>query len=83
MREFGCQVDIFDPWASPEEIKKEYKLDSFNDLSQLSGKKYDAVILAVAHEQFKTMDINSLRKNKSICFDIKSVLPADKVDGRL
>ena len=83
MREFGCQVDIFDPWASPEEIKKEYKLDSFNDLSQLNGKKYDAVILAVGHEQFKTMDINSLRKNKSICFDIKSVLPADKVDGRL
>ena len=83
MREFGCQVDIFDPWASPEEIKKEYKLDSFNDFAQLNGKKYDAVILAVAHEQFKTMDINSLRKNKSICFDIKSVLPADKVDGRL
>ncbi len=83
MREFGCQVDIFDPWASPEEIKKEYDLDSFNDLSQLNGKKYDAVILAVGHEQFKKMDIRIFQKSKSICFDIKSVLPADCVDGRL
>lgn len=83
MREFGCHVDIFDPWAEPEEIKKEYGLNSFNDLSQLKNKKYDAVILAVGHEEFKKIDITAFRNPRSICFDIKSVLPKDAVDGRL
>jgi UDP-N-acetyl-D-galactosamine dehydrogenase len=83
LQEFGCRVDIFDPWADPEDIRKEYQLESVNDFSQISGKKYDVIVLAVAHRQFLELDIAALKSSKAIVYDIKSVLPADLVDDRL
>ena len=83
LQEFGCDVEIFDPWADPEDIAKEYSLSSFNDVRQLADKKYDVIVLAVAHKEFFALDIRKLRKEKSIVFDIKSVLPREEVDARL
>ena len=83
MRDFGCIVDIFDPWADPEDIKKEYQLDSYSDLARISGKKYDVIVLAVAHREFLNMDISAFKSDLAIVYDIKSVLPADMVDDRL
>ena len=80
---FGCKVDIFDPWAAPEDIEKEYGLSAFSNAEQLAGKKYDVIVLAVSHKEFFTLDIKSLRKQRSIVFDIKSVLPEDEIDARL
>jgi UDP-N-acetyl-D-galactosamine dehydrogenase len=83
LQEFGCKVDIFDPWAAPEDIEKEYGLSAFSKIDQLKDKKYDVIVLAVAHKEFFELDIKSLRKENSIVFDIKSVLPKDEIDARL
>ena len=83
LEEFGCKVDIFDPWAESDEVKKAYGLNSVRTLADLQGKKYDAVVLAVAHREFATLDIGSLRGGDAVVFDIKGCLPRDIVDGRL
>jgi len=81
LEQYGIEVDIYDPWANPEEVMHEYRLES---LSGLNGKRYEAVILAVAHDQFKTLDITALASCESfVVYDIKGVLPRETVDGRL
>ena len=83
LQEFGCQVDIFDPWASPEEIALEYAVESISDAAELAEGKYDAVVLAVAHREFAGMDVKKLCAENAVVFDIKAILPRDMVDGRL
>lgn len=84
LKEFGCKVDIYDPWASQEEVKFEYGIETMKKDADIYAKKYDAVILAVSHEQFAEIDFDRLTNGrKSVIFDIKGFLPKDKVDGRL
>jgi len=83
LQEFGCQVDIFDPWAAPEEIAGEYGMSSVADPAQIAENKYDVIVLAVAHKEFLAMDISQFKKTQSIVFDIKSALPREIVDARL
>jgi UDP-N-acetyl-D-galactosamine dehydrogenase len=78
LEEFGCTVEIWDPWADAEEVQHEYGLS----LSKPSG-HYDAVVLAVAHRQFANIDIASMQNEKTIVFDVKGFLPHEIVDGRL
>lgn len=73
LQDFGCDIDVYDPWAKEEEVKYEYDL-SFQE--NLDLKKYETVILAVAHNEFKTLEINA-----KVIFDIKSVLINS--DGKL
>jgi len=81
LQQYGIEVDIYDPWANPEDVKHEYRLES---LSGLNGNHYEAIILAVAHDQFKTLDITALASCEScVVYDIKGVLPLESVDGRL
>lgn len=81
LRDYNMEVDIFDPWASTEEVKYEYNLDikSENELNA----PYDAVVLAVAHKEFLSMDLSKLRNGHSVLYDVKSILPVEMVDGRL
>ena len=84
LQEFGCKLDIYDPWASQEEVKLEYGIKTMPKNVDIYAKKYDAVILAVSHDQFAELDIDRLTNgNKSVIFDIKGFLPKDKVDARL
>ena len=76
LQEFGCNIDIYDPWANKEEVKREYNFKLQNNVETL---KYDAIVLAVAHNEFKTLDLRSI--DNSVVFDIKSII--DDVDGRL
>lgn len=83
LREFGVQVDVHDPWADPEEAAREYRLEL---VSQLSPQTYDAVVLTVAHQQYRKMhiaDVRALCKERSVVYDVKSVFPRDQVDGCL
>jgi len=83
LKSFDCQVDAFDPWANPEEVRHEYEIELLQVSSlrsQVSG--YDAIILAVAHDEFKEFDFSDRKKN-SVLFDIKAILPREVVDGRL
>ena len=77
---FGAKVDIFDPVADKEEVKKDLKIDLIKDYST---KQYSAIILAVAHEEFQSIDFENLKNDKTVIFDVKSVIPFTHIDGRL
>ncbi|TVZ59134.1 UDP-N-acetyl-D-galactosamine dehydrogenase [Flavobacteriaceae bacterium MAR_2010_105] len=79
---YQVQVDVYDPWASQEEVQDEYGLDLICSQNLLQS-AYDAVVLAVSHEAFKTLDISNLKSDIGIIFDVKSVLPKGMVDARL
>ena len=83
LEEFGCKVDILDPWAEPDEVKKAYGLDSVKSIADLQLKDYGAIVLAVSHREFSALDVGKLRGGNSVVFDIKGALPRDIVDGRL
>jgi len=83
LEEFGCQVDIFDPWADPAEVLKEYGLKSLTKPEQLHQKGYDAIVLAVSHREFATLDLSLYRNSNAIVYDIKGMLPKECTDGRL
>jgi UDP-N-acetyl-D-galactosamine dehydrogenase len=81
---FGATVDVYDPWADPAGVKHEYGLDILTKAP--APGTYDAIVLAVAHRQFQDMspaDIHGFGKPEHVLYDIKSLLPADQVDGRL
>jgi len=83
LQSFGCSVEIFDPWASPEEVRGEYQLHSVRSADELRADGYDAVVLAVAHREFLTLDAARFRRDNGVIFDIKGVLDRRIVDGRL
>ncbi len=78
LKEFGTNVEVYDPWADAEEVKREY---NYHLLETIDLKSYEAVILAVAHDKFKTLDLSA--NDSQVLFDIKSVIKSDAVDGRL
>ncbi len=83
LRRYNVLVDVHDPWVDPEDALKEYDIE-LTDSPQPGS--YDAVIIAVAHDQFKhagAKGIRSLCKPDGVLYDVKYVLPADAVDGRL
>ncbi len=86
LAEFGCQVAVCDPWADPDEVRHEYGLEllpdlDFGDESLLHA--YQAVVLAVAHEKFRTLDFSRIQPRTAVLFDIKAFLDRGQVDGRL
>ena len=80
---FHCNIDVYDPWIDKEESIREFGI---TPVEQPEPGKYDAVIIAVAHHQFKSMGITAIRalgKKNHVLYDIKYILPSEKVDGRL
>jgi UDP-N-acetyl-D-glucosamine/UDP-N-acetyl-D-galactosamine dehydrogenase len=77
---FGCQVEIYDPWANPEEVMHEYGVTITNTLS---NQKFSAAVLAVAHNEFLTLDYSHLLAENRVLFDVKAILPLEMVDARL
>ena len=80
LKEYSDNIDIYDPWANIEKVKAEYQINITNTLP---SKKYDAIILAVAHEQFKDIDFMNLKKEQGVIYDVKGILPRNIIDGRL
>ena len=78
---YGSIVEICDPIAKTEEVKKVYEINIKNDLSLLDFNEYSAIILAVAHEQFKELSISS--NMNMVLFDAKGFFPKEMVDARL
>lgn len=83
LEEFGCLVDIYDPWAESLEVEKEYGLKSHKNLQEFKENVYDAIILAVSHREFNGFDLSSYKNSNSVIFDIKGFFPKNEVDGRL
>lgn len=83
--EYTPNITVYDPWANPDAVKCEYGVNLRNDdISNLTG-QYDVVILGVAHDQFKGLDIRSLLKDKErgVVYDVKGILDRTVIDGRL
>ena len=83
LSEYDVQADVYDPWVSGEEAQHEYGISPVTALVPAS---YDAIIIAVAHDQFKAMGVTALRalgKPEHVLFDLKYVLPAEASDLRL
>ncbi|WP_148164055.1 Vi polysaccharide biosynthesis UDP-N-acetylglucosamine C-6 dehydrogenase TviB [Nitratiruptor sp. SB155-2] len=80
LQDFGIHVDVYDPWADKEEVEHEYGIELLEKSPEFND--YDAIILAVAHNQFKQLDF-SKRPESCVVYDIKGVLPKEVVDKRL
>ena len=81
LEEYTKNVAVYDPWANKENVKREYDIDIVSELP--TGEKFDAVILAVAHNQFKELDIKSLVVDNGVVYDVKGILDRTIIDGRL
>jgi len=80
LKEFGLLVDAYDYEANSKEVKQEYDINLIDEIKE----KYDGVLLAVAHNKFSMIDIESIKKDsKSVVFDLKGFLPRNQVDSRL
>jgi len=81
LKTFDICVDVFDPWADAEEVKHEYHIDIFDKNNKPDLNSYSAIILAVAHDEFKTLEL--AKSTDKVIYDVKAVLPLNEVDGRL
>ena len=80
LKEYNLNLTIYDPWVNPTVAMYEYGVEITNELPK---EKFDAVILGVAHNEFKTLDVPVLGKENSVVYDVKWLLPTDQPDGRL
>ena len=79
LEDYGINVTIYDPWANPLEVKKEYNLEN---LTKLPNQKFDAIILGVSHNEFLELDFDNLKNENAIIYDVKGVL-GKKADATL
>jgi len=79
--DFGANVDIYDPWASVQEVRHEYGVEIITKLD--TTKNYEAIVMAVAHDEFKEIDFEKYYTNGTVIFDAKAVVDRRWVDGRL
>ncbi len=80
---YNAKVDVYDPWANAEDARHEYGI---TPVTKLESGRYDALILAVAHDEFRAVGAEklcALDKTPCVLFDVKGMLPADQTDGRL
>jgi len=83
LKSYNCVVEVYDPWVNPEEALEEHAI---TPISTLKNDRYDAIILAVAHQQFKSMGANTIRalgRSESVLYDLKYVLLPQESDLRL
>jgi len=81
--DYHANVDVYDPWVNADDLAHEYGI---RPIDKPENGQYDAIVLAVAHDQFKAMGIDAIHalgKDQHILFDVKNILPAERVDGRL
>jgi len=80
LKEYDTNITIYDPWANPSTAKHEYGVEVTDTLP---AKKYDAVVLAVAHDEFKELNIKALLKDNAVVFDVKGFLDRGVFEERL
>ena len=80
LREYNVNIKVYDPWADPAIVRHEYGIDVINELPT---QKFDAIIVAVAHDKFSSINMPILLKDNHVLYDVKSILDRDTIDGRL
>jgi len=81
LHSYGMQVDIYDPWADPKEVKLEYGIDILTEYPE--GSEYETLILAVAHDRFKSINVKQWKDRGAIIFDVKGIIEKELVTARL
>ena len=81
LREYSVRITVYDPWASPEIVKREYDIEVTNLLPE--GKRFEAIVAAVAHDKFNTLDLLGLLASEHVVYDVKGNCPREMIDGRL
>jgi UDP-N-acetyl-D-glucosamine/UDP-N-acetyl-D-galactosamine dehydrogenase len=74
LKDFDCQVDVYDPIADPAEVKHEYAIDIISTKDKLTS-RYEGIMAAVAHDAFRDLDIDRLKGKNCVIFDVKNVIP--------
>jgi UDP-N-acetyl-D-galactosamine dehydrogenase len=82
LKSYQANVFVWDPWAEPATAQHEYGIETFRNLDG-NAAKYDAVILAVAHDEFRGINIRDLVNSRSVVYDVKGILNTDICDARL
>ncbi len=80
LKEYNLNLTIYDPWASPAIAMREYGIKIINELP---SEKFDVVVVGVAHDEFKKLDVKSFGKENFVLYDVKWTLSSEDVDGRL
>ncbi len=86
LQDYGIHVDVYDPWVNAAEAEEEYKISPLTELEDTQKAQYDAIVLAVAHEEFRQMGSEGLRamgKKNCLIYDLKYLLEAGLADIRL
>lgn len=83
LKEFGAEVDVFDPHAFHDEVEHEYGLRPLSEAVLKNLKAYDAYVITVSHDAFKEISWTDLDRTKKVIFDVKGLLPKEMSDGRL
>ncbi len=83
LAEYTSDITVYDPWADVEHVREEYGIEIASQLPTLGKQPYDAVILAVAHCEFLTLDVRALLRDNGVVYDVKGILPRDVADARL
>ncbi|MGB0178106.1 MAG: UDP binding domain-containing protein [Owenweeksia sp.] len=79
---YGCNVAVYDPWANKQEVEHEFGIKLISK-EELDKGAFKAVVLAVAHNEFKQIELDGLKDGDAVVYDVKGMLPKDAVDGRL
>lgn len=80
LKDYGCNVQVYDPWADRQEVSRKFGLELIPDIGQ---QPYEAIVLVVAHNDFLSFPFREMKKEKTVIYDVKGVLPVEIVDGRL
>ena len=80
LKEFDVNITVYDPWVNPVIAEREYSVRITNELP---SERFDTAIMAVAHDEFKELDVFSLLKEIHVVFDVKGFMPPKKIDSRL
>lgn len=85
LKEYTDNITVYDPWANPQDVKKEYGIDIVNDGIDDLKATMDAIILGVSHQEFLSLEVRSFLRNQKdgVVYDVKGILPRDVIDGRL
>jgi UDP-N-acetyl-D-glucosamine/UDP-N-acetyl-D-galactosamine dehydrogenase len=73
LKDFDCKVEVFDPVADPAEVRHEYGIDIISRQDQLTS--YEGIMVAVAHDEFKALDLDKLKANNCVVYDVKNIYP--------